>query len=193
MSHPHEHRFDPARKHLLDSPERRQMLPPDQALSAVPVKPDDTVVDLGAGTGYFAIPAAGMTGGTVHAVDVSNEMLDELRRRMEEAGVKNIDPVVGTIEEVPLPDQVADIVIASMVMHEVHPLEQGIQEIHRLLKPGGKLLCIDWEAVESQMGPPLHIRISGDKMSAALEAAGFSISTRNTPAPPVYILVAEKV
>ncbi len=192
-SHGHPHRFDPANKHVLDSAERRQALPPEATLSSIPIGPHDTVVDLGAGTGYFSIPAAAMTNETVHAVDVSTEMLEELKQRKDTAGVKNIELVQGTIENVPLDDKLADVVIASLVLHEVEPLEQGIQEIHRLLKPGGKLLCIDWEAVDSPMGPPLHVRIASDKMSAALESQGFSISARHVPAPALYTLVAQKL
>lgn len=188
----HPHRFNPERMHLLDSAERRQMLPAEKLLNQVPVRANDTVVDLGAGTGYFSIPAAQMTDAPVHAVDVAPQMMEELISRAKQAGVDNIRSSIGVIEAVPLEDGLADVVIASMVLHEVEPLSKGLSEIHRLLKPNGRLLCVDWEAKESPMGPPLHIRIESGEMEKALQDAGLRVISRQFPEPYVYVLIAEK-
>lgn len=72
----HGHRFPPGKMHLLDTPERRRLMPPQELINMVSVQAQDTVVDLGAGTGYFSIPAAHMTNETVYAVDVEPKMLE---------------------------------------------------------------------------------------------------------------------
>ncbi len=137
----HTHRFSPEKMHLLDTPERRKVMPPQEFLDMVSVQTQEAVVDLGAGTGYFSIPAAQMTNGTVYAVDVEPKMLEMLKQRAEEHGLSNVTPITGTIENIPLQDSMADVVIASLVLHGLKSLSKGLKEIHRILKADGKLLC----------------------------------------------------
>lgn len=158
----------------------------------VPVGPADAIVDLGAGTGYFSISAAQMTQALVYAVDVEPKMIEVLKKRATENGLSNVHSTIGVIEDVPLQDSVADVAIASMVLHEVEPLSKGIQEIHRILKTGGRLLCIDWEPIESPMGPPLEVRVSSSDMEKALNGSGFTIVKRRFPAEFLYVFVAVK-
>lgn len=61
----------------------------------LPVQANATVVDLGAGTGYFSIPAAHITKGTVQALDVEPKMLEVLKTRVEKQGLTNVVPTVG--------------------------------------------------------------------------------------------------
>jgi ubiquinone/menaquinone biosynthesis C-methylase UbiE len=185
--------FDPDKKHVLDAPERRALMPAEKLLSMLPLRGDDTIVDLGAGTGYFSIPAALMTKSTVHAVDIEPKMLEELKMRADEQGLSNVRPTIGVIEDIPLTDNVADVVIASLVLHEAEPLSKAFQEIHRVLKTTGSLLCLDWEPkVSPKMGPPLEVRISSSDMERALNEAGFTVTKRLFPAQFLYIFVAEK-
>ena len=74
------HKFNPASMHKLDNSGRREMLPPEKVLLLTGLKEGDIFLDIGAGIGYFAIPAAEITGesGKVIAADISPEMLDEL-------------------------------------------------------------------------------------------------------------------
>lgn len=188
----HDKRFNPANMHRLDNPERRKMLPPDTLLNQLPIDATDSVLDLGAGTGYFTIPAAQRTQGTVYALDVEPQMLAVIREKVEEIGSKNVELVQGAIEDVPLDDETANHVIASLVLHEVEPLQRGLKEIHRLLKDGGHCLCLEWEKTPSEMGPPLHHRIHSDDMKQALEEAGFTVMKHESPTPMHYLLVARK-
>jgi len=188
----HVHRFPPEMMHILDSPERKRLMPVDKLLNMLSIRMDDTIVDLGAGTGYFSIPAARMTKGTVYAVDVEPKMLEVLKERAADQGLSNVRTTIGVIEEIPVEDGMADVVIASLVLHEVDPLSKGLQEIHRVLKTEGRLLCMDWEPKESPMGPPLEVRIPSSDMEIALNKAGFTIAKRLHLAEFLYLFVAEK-
>lgn len=121
-----EKRFDPAKLERLDSPERRKALPPDELLKKLPINKQDNILDLGAGTGYFALPAARMTNGTVYALDVEPQMLAFLKERMEADGITNVELVQGEIEGIPLADHIVNHIIASFVLHEVEPLSKGL-------------------------------------------------------------------
>lgn len=90
----HLHQFSTDKMHLLDTPDRHKLMPPKELLDMV-LQTQDTVVDLGAGTGYFTLPAAQMTNGTVYAVDVEPKMLEVLEQRVEEHALSNVTPITG--------------------------------------------------------------------------------------------------
>lgn len=189
-----EKRFNPANLERLESLERRKTVPPEQLLQLLPIERSDTILDLGAGSGYFTIPAAQLlTDGTVVALDVEQQMLDILRGRVEEQQLSNVEGIEGRLEAIPLSDNSVDQVIASMVLHEAEPYTQGLSEIGRVLKPGGHLLCLEWEHKVSELGPPPSHRIPSEQMEQALIEAGFEVTIRQTPSEALYLLVARKL
>ncbi|GIP35052.1 class I SAM-dependent methyltransferase [Paenibacillus sp. J2TS4] len=188
----HERRFNPANLERLDNPERRKTLPPEQILRLLPVQPEDTILDAGAGSGYFTIPAARMTEGVVYALDVEPQMLEVLKSRVEEQGLTNVERKEGPLEAIPFADGCVDHVIASMVLHEAEPFTQGAAEISRVLKPGGHLLCLEWEHKVTESGPPPSHRIPSEQMEEALKEAGLEVVHRENPSDAIYLLVARK-
>jgi ubiquinone/menaquinone biosynthesis C-methylase UbiE len=175
MSH---HRFDPEKaSHLLD-PERKEKLPPDQVLALLELKKGDIVADLGSGNGFFTVPIAQKTETTVYAVDIEPKMLDGLKAYARKEGVTTIRPIVSDLTEMTITDQAVDKIFSSLVMHEVTDLEKAIQEMKRILRPNGKLLILDWEAVDMNEGPPLSVRIPSDKLKAVFEGQGFYVEKR---------------
>jgi len=187
-----ERRFDPSKMAKLDNPERRKALPPEKLLSELNIREDQTVLDLGAGTGYFTIPAAKLTQGTVYALDVEPQMLSVLKETVEQEGLQNVHYVNGVIEEIPLADEIADYVIASFILHEVEPLSKGLQEIYRTLKPGGKCFCLEWEKKQMEQGPPLNHRIHSSDMEVNLKQQGFKVLSRSFPTDQHYLMIVEK-
>ncbi|MCL6593910.1 MAG: class I SAM-dependent methyltransferase, partial [Alicyclobacillus sp.] len=189
----HEHRehkrFNPENRARLDNPERRRAMPPEPLLDWLTLAGDQTVVDLGAGTGYFTLPAAQRTTGTVYALDAEPDMLAVIAEKLEQAPHANIQLVQGEIEQVPLPDAVADRAIASLVLHEVEPLTAGLSELWRLLKPGGRALVIEWKKQPTENGPPLHHRIAAADLVAACAAAGLQVCHEMEPTPNHYALL----
>lgn len=187
-----ERRFDPAKIARLDNPERRKAFPPDKILAMLAIGNDEDVLDLGAGSGYFTIPAAAMTQGTVYALDVERRMLDVLEENVQKQGVKNVQPLQGMIENIPLDNEKVHRVIASLVMHEIEPLSKGLQEIARVLKPGGKCLCLEWAKKPTDQGPPMHHRIDSEEMRKAVEECGLTVDSLAFPTDSHYIIVFGK-
>lgn len=188
----HEKRFNPEHMARLDNPERRKKLPPEVLLALLPIGKTDSILDLGAGTGYFAIPAAQMTDGLIYALDIEPKMLEELQSRLAQQHVPNVKVITGAIEDIPLEDAAVHHVIASFVMHEVEPLSKGINEIYRVLKPGGHCLCLEWEKTPSESGPPLEHRIHSSDMTHAFQNAGFTVISQAAPTEANYVLVLRK-
>ncbi len=102
------------------------------------------VADLGAGTGYL-LPLLGSHFRRVIAVDMSQQMLDVARRRLDEAGIGNVDLRRGTIESLPLKRAEVDLVLALILLHHVDDIPAVLGRIHHALKPGGRLLIVDFQ------------------------------------------------
>lgn len=145
----------------LESEERKKILPVKRILQEMKIKQGDTLIDFGCGIGYFSIPALDFVGeyGTVIAVDSSDEMLKELFKRSGHR--KNLKIIHG--------DSVlglrADIIILSMVLHEVNNPKEFLRTCFAALKPYGRVIVIDWQKKETGlMGPPLEERLTKEEV-----------------------------
>lgn len=184
------HRFKPEHVEWLFRPERKRLLPVEVILPHLGIGAQDDIADLGCGPGFFTIPMAMQTRGTIYAVDVEPSMFPYLREKAEEAGVKNITCVESNLEQLRLPDGSVNRVLAAFVLHELDHLSKGLAEIRRILRPGGKLLILDWEKKESEEGPPVQERLDGSELLKKVNAWGFQGRlVRQNPA--YYMILAE--
>ena len=130
----------------LERPERVKEERTDKLLKLLPIKPGMTVVDLGAGSGYFSFPMAKLVGnqGRVLAVDIQQEMIDLIRKRLKSRKVANVEPILGTITDPKLPRGKVDLILMVDVYHEFsHPREM-VEAMVRSLKVGGKLAFVEY-------------------------------------------------
>lgn len=122
---------------------------------ACELKEGDRVLDVGCGTGSTSIAAAKRVGvsGHVEGIDPSKEMIDRAREKGGACGM-TIGFQQAAIEALPFPDGHFDVVISSLVFHHLTADVQrvGLEEIHRVLAPGGRLAIIDFDGG----GPMLH-------------------------------------
>lgn len=117
------------------------------------LQPGETVLDVGCGTGTLALVAKKSVGeiGRVCGIDPSPSLLAGARRKAEHARLP-IDFQLGGIEQIPFPDQTFDVVLSTFMLHHL-PDEikrQGVAEILRVLKAGGRLLIVDFAHTESK-------------------------------------------
>lgn len=170
------HIFNPEHADKLLDPKRIELLPPEKIIGELSLGSDDIVADLGAGNGFFTLPLAKNTSQTVYAVDIEPKMLELLKERAKKDGVENIKYVTSNLEEINLPSNSINKALLAFVMHEVPHMEKALNEIKRILKPGGKTLILEWEAIEMDMGPPLHERIPSNKLRDFIQDQGFNVS-----------------
>ncbi len=116
------------------------------------------VVDIGTGSGHYALAAAKIVGdsGRVYAVDVQEDVLIRLKSEAASRKIRTIETIWGDIEKKAgtlLKEHSADAVILSNVLFQLSKKEEAATEIRRILKPGGKLLVIDWAGTYNGMGP----------------------------------------
>jgi SAM-dependent methyltransferase len=117
----------------------------DNPFAAGPIPPGSRVVDLGSGAGFDCFVAAELVGptGSVIGVDMTPEMLDRARSEAARLGLGNVEFRSGILEELPVDDDWADVVIANGVLNLVADKVQALEEARRVLRPGGILQFAD--------------------------------------------------
>ena len=105
----------------------------------------DVVLDLGSGGGIDVLLSARRVGptGFVYGLDMTDEMLELARRNASAAGVENVEFLKGLIEEIPLPDAAVDVVISNCVINLSADKAAVFADVHRVLRPGGRLGVTD--------------------------------------------------
>lgn len=169
------HKFDIAKLEKLNDPARFESLPPDVFFTALALPQGPSViVEIGAGTGLFAEAfTARAPEATVYATDIVEEALGWIRANRRGAAVGRIVPVLAEETRVPLPDGLADAVYMINLHHELVDPAATYADAFRLLKPGGRLLVVDWAARETPKGPPLLSRASAEALDSVIRAGGF--------------------
>jgi ubiquinone/menaquinone biosynthesis C-methylase UbiE len=119
---------------------RSRAQPPSLLLEALELRPGMEIVELGCGSGYYTVEVAKaiQPAGMVFAVDIQQGMLDKLKARMEQEGIKNIIPVLADAEgDIPLDDGIADAVFSVTVLPEIPDPPKALLQVKRLLKEDG--------------------------------------------------------
>jgi ubiquinone/menaquinone biosynthesis C-methylase UbiE len=143
----------------------------------------DSFLDLACGAGDYAVEALKHVGstGTVYAVDRSENAIASLRVRSEKEGLTNLSALLMDLTEpLPFADFSVDVCLLSMVLHmycidRIGPLL--FPEIHRLLKPGGRLAILECTPGRTGYGPPERNRISPATVITLASEHGFEWSS----------------
>ena len=126
------------------------------------IKPGETVLDLGSGAGFDCFLAAERVGdaGKVIGVDMTPEMIDAATRNAQKAGYTNVEFRLGDIEAMPVDGDSVDLIISNCVLNLVPDKQKAFNEIHRVLKPGGRVAVAD-----IVLNSPLPEQLRGDAKS----------------------------
>lgn len=181
-------------RHPADDPERRRWQDPERILSSIGLKEKDVFVDMGCGEGYFALPAARMTGerGKVYAIDIDQESIARLKRQAEEEGLSQLHPMAMSAEEAVLCNGCVDTVFFGNVLHDFSDPKRVIANARTMLKPTGRLIDLDWKAEPMEIGPPPKRRFSLEKAKRLIQSVGFRILSVQEAGPYHYMIVAGK-
>jgi ubiquinone/menaquinone biosynthesis C-methylase UbiE len=171
------HKFDISMRNKLDNPERRAMLPPEETLRKLGLKAGEVMADIGCGIGYFTIPASQIVGskGKVFALDIADEMLQEVNETKQLNHLNNIETVKVAEYDLKLETGLITVGLTCNVLHEIEDLDRYIDEIQRILAVKGRLVVIEWEKKISNLGPPIDHRIDKTELIKLFKAHGFEI------------------
>lgn len=174
---PHAHGSNDAYIRALEDPSREEWQQPDHVVQMLNVHPSEEVADLGAGSGYFSIRLAHEVGpaGRVYAVDVDREMLAHIERRAEEEGLQNIETIRSDPDDPKLGSRSVDLIFICNVLHHIENRAAYYPLLLRALRPGGRLVNIDFHKRDLPFGPPLEMKIDKKDCIREVESAGFRL------------------
>ena len=138
----------------LENSARLEALRPTETLNRIGIHQNDTICDIGAGSGVFTLPAAAMTKKTVFALDMDEEMLAEIRKKAKNEGIQNIELIKVFDDHFAVPDNMIDIILMVTVLHEITNTGVFLEEAKRLLKRHGKIALIEFHKYTTKMGAP---------------------------------------
>ena len=182
------HTFDATKADKLESAaDRYRYVSREELLWGLAPDGDQTVADLGSGTGFYTDDVAPHVD-RVYAVDVQEEMHDYYRRK----GVpENVDLVTADVGDLPFADDRLDAAFSTMTYHEF-AADDALDELARVVAPGGRLVVADWAATGAGAdGPPVDERYATDEAVDAFSDRGFA-SVFEATRPETYLLVCER-
>lgn len=177
----------------LERTEREKEEAPSKAIAALKLAPDAVVADIGAGSGYYTFRLAPLVPqGRVVAVDIQPEMLAYMNEEMRARGVKNVQPHLGSVTELKLPDASLDAVLMVDAYHEFdHPAEMLIS-IKAALRKGGRIYLVEFRAEDPKVPIKQLHKMSEAQARKELEAAGFRFLENRPDLPWQHLMVFEK-
>ncbi|ERK30620.1 class I SAM-dependent methyltransferase [Clostridium intestinale] len=178
---------------FLDSKQRVKLIPQEVLISQMPIEKNHTLLDIGAGSGFFTIPMAESTTNKVYAMDPDFRMLKVIEEKAKEKGITNIELIQDYLENLNIENDSIDFAMASLILHEVSSLSNALSKIYEVLKPGGHLLCLEYEKDELVVeGPPMSIRISSENLEKTLTTIGFKLVKKTKINDAIYTMIAVK-
>lgn len=173
---------------------REEWQPPDKIMDAIGVKPGMVIGEPGAGTGYMTFYLAERVGkeGKIYANDISRSALDELESRAKREGVKNIEIVMGKIEDPVFPVKDLDMVIMVYVLHMLDKPVEFMQNVKKYMKPDTPLVIIERNAHQDRSHAPSFM--SNQQILDTLQESDYVLDRTETflPKDTIYILKKKK-
>lgn len=177
---------------LLD-PARDQWQRPTEVLAALALKRGQTACDIGAGPGYFTLRLAEAVGpeGRVYAVDIEPRILAALRDRLAESGTANVVPILGLPGDPLLPPATCDVALIVDTYHHFPDGPAYLRRLARSLRPGGRIVNIDYDKRPTPVGPPIDHRLSRHEFIKEAAAAGLEVVGEPILLPYQYVLILQ--
>ncbi len=179
--------------HWLERPTRELEEQPRKAIELMELKETDVVADIGAGSGYFSFRMAEkVPKGKVLAVDIQQEMLDVTNGTAKKKEIKNVETILGTIEDPKLPEGQVDVALMVDAYHEFdHPREM-MEGIFKGLKPGGRVVLVEYRAEDPRVFIKPHHKMTQEQAKKEMAAVGLVFVKTSEELPQQHMMIFEK-
>lgn len=159
----------------LDGPARVAALKIPEVVAAMKLQPGQTVADIGAGTGLLDVALARAVGpkGRVYAEDIDAGFFPEIRRRAADAGLANVEPVLGEFTDPKLPVKNVDVALFHDVFHHIEKRAEYLKTLARYLAPAGRMVIVDYEPGKGPHRDQPQLEVARQQLGAWMRDAGF--------------------
>jgi ubiquinone/menaquinone biosynthesis C-methylase UbiE len=178
--------FEDVEKYIafLERADRAAWQKPDEVVTALGLKGTETVVDLGAGSGYFTFRfAKALPGGKVVAADTEAEMIRHIHHKAMTEGAQNIEVKLIQPADPAIPAQ-ADLVFVCDVLHHVADRPPWLAKLAAEMRPGARLVLIEFKEGNLPEGPPESAKITRAQMLELVSKAGLTLASERTDLLP---------
>jgi ubiquinone/menaquinone biosynthesis C-methylase UbiE len=176
----------------FDNPERAAWQKPAHVVALMKIVPGMTVVDLGAGTGFFEPHLAQAVGGAgkVLALDVEANMVTHLAARASDAGLARVEARQVATDDPGLAPASVDRILVVNTWHHIDDRGAYSAKLRDALRPGGAVYVVDFEKTSGK-GPPAEHKLAPREVIAELEAGGLRARQLEEDLPEQYVVMAE--
>ena len=168
----------------------------DKIVEACDVKRGLAIADVGAGTGLFTRLFAREVGadGKVYAVDIAPNFIKHIEKTAKERGINNVQAIVCTADSSNLPENSTDLAFICDTYHHFEFPGKTMTSIHRALRPGGRVVVIDFHRIEGVSSDWIlgHVRAGQDVFRSEIESAGFKLAAEPKFLKENYFMIFEK-
>jgi ubiquinone/menaquinone biosynthesis C-methylase UbiE len=166
---------------IFESPERIKWQEPDSVVDALKLKPGQTIVDIGAGTGFFTRRFAKAVGPKGHAIglDIEPSMVDYMKADAKKHHLKNYAARLVKPDDPALAPHSVDVVFFCDTLHHIENRPVYLRKILPALKPGGRVIDIDFKKEALPVGPPLEAKLSVPLVNAEFHDAGYLLVAKH--------------
>ena len=175
----------------FESPERDAYQMPEKVIDALGELKGKTIMDIGAGSGYFSVKLA-KHAERIIAADVSKEFQEYLRDRIAKENIKNITLRLLPFDSPELKEQEVDMVFMSNTYHHIDHRPRYFSKVKNGLKPNGSLVIIDYVKSDIPVGPPTEHKVAMDDILAELKKAGFTNFDINVNLLPYQFIITAR-
>jgi SAM-dependent methyltransferase len=183
--------FEDVEKYIafLERPDRAAWQKPDEVIAALGLTGKESVFDLGAGSGYFTFRLAhALPGGKVVAADTDAEMIRHIHHKAMAEAVQNVQAVLIGRDDPRVPTE-TDLVFVCDVLHHVPDRAAWLGKIVAEMKPGARLVLVEFREGESPEGPPESVKIPRAQMVHLALAAGLVLAAERADLLPYQVFL----
>ncbi|MGY4386273.1 precorrin-6B methylase 2 [Pedobacter sp. UYP24] len=163
-------------------------------IAKLPLTKSSVVADIGAGSGFYTFRIADkVPNGKVYAVEIQDDAIAYLKNKASEKGINNVIVVKGNEKTTNLPAGTIDLAFMVDVYHELLYPQEVLQSLKKALKPGGKLLLIEYRGEDPEVNIKKEHKMTVKQVKKELEANGFKLIQNGQFLPIQHFLLFEKL
>lgn len=156
---------------VLEDPSRDAWQKPHEVIVALALRKDEAVADIGAGSGYFTRRLA-RHAGKIYAVDIDAKLLEKTKA----SSPANVETVLASPDDPKLAPASVDTIFICDVLHHIESRPAYYAKLHLALKPGGRIVIVDFYKRKLPVGPPAAMKLAPGRVKAEFAKAGFILS-----------------